>query len=123
MATTPEGRVKAAVKALLSRYKVWHFSPVTGGYGVSGVLDIIACIGGRLLAIECKAAPGLHPTELQHACARAVFDAGGVAVLVHSANMSVLEELLAGLTHDSQARFDRNGLWPTPRVGGSGGRS
>jgi len=42
MATTPEAKVKAKVKAVLNKYGAYHFSPATGGYGKSGVPDIIA---------------------------------------------------------------------------------
>jgi hypothetical protein len=38
---TPEAKVKNKVKKILDEYGVYHFSPQTGGYGRSGVPDII----------------------------------------------------------------------------------
>lgn len=57
MASTPEGRVKAAVKAFLKEHGVWFFMPVSNGMGVVGIPDFICCWQGRFLAIETKA-PG-----------------------------------------------------------------
>jgi hypothetical protein len=60
MATTPEGRVKAKVKAYLDSLGpdvCWYYMPVQNGMGVVGIPDIIACIYGRFVAIETKA-PG-----------------------------------------------------------------
>ena len=42
----------------------YHCMPATGGYGASGVPDIIACYQGRFIGIECKANGG-KPTALQ----------------------------------------------------------
>lgn len=61
MATTPEGRVKAKVKAELKRRVAWHYMPVQNGMGVVGIPDIIACYRGFFLAIETKA-PSKNPT-------------------------------------------------------------
>jgi len=58
MASTPEKKVKLAVSKLLKAKGVYHFYPVTGGYGSSGVPDIVACARGRFIGIECKAAAG-----------------------------------------------------------------
>jgi Holliday junction resolvase len=52
---TPEGKVKAKVKALLKKHGAWNFTPVSNGMGVHGIPDIIACHHGRFLGIECKA--------------------------------------------------------------------
>lgn len=64
MAMTPEGKVKKQVVDLLKQWGAYYFFPVTGGYGRSGVPDIIACIGGDFIAIECKAGTN-RPTQLQ----------------------------------------------------------
>ena len=61
---TPEARVKAKVKNLLARYKVYFFMPATHGYGSSGVPDIVACMQGKFIGIETKANGGV-PTALQ----------------------------------------------------------
>lgn len=57
MATTPEGRVKDAIKKLLNARGIWYFMPSANGFGKVGVPDFICCWEGRFLAIEAKA-PG-----------------------------------------------------------------
>ena len=52
---TPEAKVKKKVVAILNDHGAYYFYPVTGGYGRSGVPDIVACHGGRFIGIECKA--------------------------------------------------------------------
>jgi len=61
---TPESKVKAAVVKLLKQNGVYYFFPATHGYGRSGVPDIVCCVKGKFLAIECKAG-GNKPTALQ----------------------------------------------------------
>ena len=39
---TPEAKVKKKVVAVLKQHKAYYFYPVTGGYGRSGVPDVIA---------------------------------------------------------------------------------
>lgn len=63
MATTPEGRVKAAVKKVLADYVIYQYWPVPGGYGAP-TLDCIGCCNGWFFAIETKA-PGEKPTPRQ----------------------------------------------------------
>lgn len=91
MATTPEGRVKAKVKALLNKYNIYHFMPATGGYGRSGVPDIIACVKGRFFAIECKAGNG-KLTALQMRELANIEEAGGVTYVVNETSLESLEE-------------------------------
>ena len=55
MAMTPEGKVKAKVRKKLDEAKAYYFMPATGGYGKSGVPDIVACVNGWFIGIECKA--------------------------------------------------------------------
>ncbi len=49
----------------------------------AGTADIIACIKGRYVAIECKL-PGNKPTLPQQMYLKMVTDAGGVAVVAYS---------------------------------------
>ena len=52
---TPESKVKKRVVDMLKSYGMYFFYPVTGGYGKSGVPDIVACWQGRFIGIEGKA--------------------------------------------------------------------
>ena len=85
MAQTPEKRVKTKVEAVLKNEGAYYFFPATHGYGRSGVPDIIACVNGRFLAIECKAG-GNKPTALQVREIENIRLAGGVAVVANEEN-------------------------------------
>ena len=61
---TPEAKVKKKVVAQLKELHAYYFYPVTGGYGRSGVPDIIGCYRVLFFGIECKAGKN-KPTPLQ----------------------------------------------------------
>ena len=86
MAATPEKAVKAKVVKLLKEHGVYYFYPVTGGYGGSGVPDIIACHRGRFIGIECKAGKN-KPTKLQERNLTQIKDAGGIALVINEDNI------------------------------------
>lgn len=97
MADTPEAKVKKKIRAMLVEHGALFFSPVTGGYGVSGVSDIIALYKGRFIAIEAKADAAKKPTELQTRFLKKVLDAGGIPMLIHKDNLDELKQLLDDL--------------------------
>lgn len=98
MAGTPESKVKLAVVKLLKQYGVYFFFPATHGYGRSGVPDIICCINGKFLAIECKAGKN-EPTALQQREINQIQAAGGMAMVVRE-DLTLLEFLLKELTYE-----------------------
>lgn len=93
MAMTPEAKVKKKVVEILKALSVYYFYPVTGGYGTSGVPDIVACYKGRFIAIECKAGNN-KPTALQQQNLAAIERAGGSAVVINEHNVSDLYAFL-----------------------------
>ena len=96
MAMTPEGKVKAAVKKILDQYGVYHFSPAANGYGRVGVPDIICCVCGYFLAIECKAGKG-KTTALQDRELVAIIDAGGAALVINEDKVAYLHDAIETL--------------------------
>lgn len=86
---TPEGKVKAKVKKILDDIKCYHFSPQTGGFGRSGVPDIIACVNGRFIGIECKAGKG-QLTELQKYNIDRINANKGLGIVVNEGNIDTL---------------------------------
>lgn len=76
---TPEGYEKDEVKKYLKSIGAFYFSPATGGYGKSGVPDIVACIKGQFWGIEVKR-EGKKPTVLQERCLTEIWNAGGLTV-------------------------------------------
>jgi hypothetical protein len=88
---TPEGKVKAKVKKILDLHDCYYFMPVTGGYGNSGVPDIVACHEGRFIGIECKT-EGKNPTALQYKNLKEIVEHGGEAFVINETNINQLEE-------------------------------
>ena len=93
MATTPEGKVKAKVKKILDTYGAYYFMPATGGYGKSGVPDIVGCYKGFFFAIECKAGKG-KTTALQEKNIAQIIATGGKAIVVNEENIDHVRYLL-----------------------------
>ena len=89
---TPEAKVKKKVVAILKKHEAYYFYPVTGGYGRSGVPDVIACHDGRFIGIECKAGSN-KPTPLQQKNLDDIQAAGGVALVINEDNINTVEEL------------------------------
>jgi Holliday junction resolvase len=90
---TPEGKVKKQVTAILKQYGAYYFSPVTGGFGASGVPDIIACYKGRFIAIECKAGNN-KPTALQLKNIDDIDRQGGITAVINEDNIWTVERFL-----------------------------
>ena len=88
---TPESRVKKKVKAILEKLGCYYFFPATGGYGKSGVPDVVACFKGAFIGIECKAGSN-KPTALQELNLSQIREAGGMAVVINEDTVSMLEE-------------------------------
>jgi hypothetical protein len=97
MASTPEKKVKDKVVKILKKHGVYYFFPATYGMGRSGVPDIICCIKGKFLAIECKA-NGNKPTALQEREINLIHQAGGIAIVVDENSYDSLYDLLPQLS-------------------------
>lgn len=83
---TPEGSVKAEILAELKKLEAYVFMPVPTGYGKRTV-DILCCVKGRFVAIECKRADGLGKvTKNQAAILGKVMDAGGLGIVARGWN-------------------------------------
>ena len=93
MAFTLEKKVKKVVTAQLTSMGAYWFYPTTGGYGSSGVPDIIGCYRGYFFGIECKAGKGV-PTALQLKNLKDIVTAGGYALLVNEKNMHAVRTLM-----------------------------
>jgi Holliday junction resolvase len=90
---TPEGKVKHKVTELLIEYGTYFFKPTTGGYGRSGIPDIVGCVNGKFFAIECKAGDNT-PTPLQLEEMRTIRAHKGVAFTINEQNINLLEQWL-----------------------------
>jgi len=99
MASTPESKVKAAVVKILKAHGAYYFFPATHGYGRSGVPDIVCCINGKFVAIECKAGKN-EPTELQKREITLIQTAKGIAAVVRESNIELVEQIIKELNHE-----------------------
>ena len=99
MADTPEVKVKKKLVAQLKTLGAYYFYPVTGGYGASGVPDVICCYKGRFFGFECKAGKN-KPTTLQDIQIEAIRKAGGYALVVNEENVGVVTQYIVGATND-----------------------
>ena len=97
MATTPEAKVKAKIKAILKAHNVYYAMPIGTGYGSSGVPDFLCCINGKFLAIEAKAGKGTT-TALQEKNLKQIREAGGLTAVIYEANIADLKAWLEGET-------------------------
>ena len=93
MSRTPEGRVKDAVTKILRDRGAYYFFPMTGGFGRSGVPDIIACYKGHFMGIECKAGSNT-PTPLQLAELAKIDKALGISMVVNEKTPHWVENTL-----------------------------
>ena len=93
---TKEGEVKAMVKKILEDAGVWYFFPAANGYGRSAIPDIVCCVRGCFLAIECKA-DNLKPTALQERELDRIIANGGTGICINAENVDQLENILRGI--------------------------
>jgi|TARA_X000001388_G_scaffold64466_2_gene50695 Holliday junction resolvase len=99
---TPEKKVKNKVVAILKEHKTYYFYPMTGGYGRSGVPDIVGCYRGIFFGIECKA-KGNKPTALQNKNLSDIMGAGGMAMVVNENNISDVYVMLRSIRDEETA--------------------
>jgi Holliday junction resolvase len=93
MALTPEAKVKTAVRKMLDVLKIYYFMPPANGFGRAGIPDIVGCMDGHFIAIECKAGKG-QTTALQDRELNAILNAGGTVFIAREHNLDDLKLLL-----------------------------
>lgn len=103
--TTPEKKVKDKVKKILEESDAYYFMPATGGYGKSGVPDLVACLHGKFIGIECKANGG-KPTALQEKNLNDIMNRGGIAVLVDEGGIEAFRSLISAELPKAGILFD-----------------
>jgi Holliday junction resolvase len=93
MASTPEKKVKDKVVKVLKAHDIYYFFPATYGMGRSGVPDVICCVGGRFLGIECKAGNN-KPTALQEREMASITASGGTAIVINEENLEEVTRVI-----------------------------
>lgn len=90
---TPEAKVKKKVRELLDDLGAYYFFPPANGYGRAGIPDIVGCILGRFVAIECKAGKNTT-TALQERELSRIEESGGFTFVANEHNLDELKEAL-----------------------------
>lgn len=103
MANTPESRVKNKVKKALDDLGAYYCFPVTGGFGNSGVPDILACVEGHFFGIECKAGNNA-PTALQEKHLSNINESKGSAFVVDETNADNVKHIIIAKLGEFHAR-------------------
>jgi hypothetical protein len=109
MALTPERKVKDKVVAALKKHGAYYFSPPSNGFGRAGIPDIIVCLHGWFVAIECKAGNN-KPTLLQLRELNNIEKAGGIAVVINEINTHLVDKLMQ---HIKDCHAHENTTLPT----------
>jgi hypothetical protein len=95
MAMTPEAKVKKKVVEQLKALNAYYFFPATGGYGKSGVPDVVGCYEGNFFGIECKAGKNT-PTALQEMNLKEIANSGGISLVINEKNVEYVSQVLTG---------------------------
>jgi Holliday junction resolvase len=90
---TPEGKVKRKAIAELQKLGMYIFFPATGGFGRSGIPDIVCCYKGKFIGIECKA-NGKKPTALQQSNLEEIVNNGGIAIVIDETSVFNLKQII-----------------------------
>ena len=93
MAMTPEKKVKQKVVKILEDAGAYYFYPVSGGYGASGVPDVVACFKSKFIGIECKAGTNV-PTALQLKNLEKITKSGGYSLVINEDNLEDLNDCI-----------------------------
>lgn len=80
----------------------YWFYPVMGGYGSSGVPDIVACYRGKFIGIECKAGTNT-PTALQMKNLNQIAQAGGFSAVINETNLNELHDIFGRIDAERKA--------------------
>ena len=91
MAATPEKKVKQKLMKALKAEGAYVFYASTGGYGYSGIPDIIGCFEGNFFGIECKAGKN-KTTALQQRNLAQIKEAGGLACVCYEDDIGLVVE-------------------------------
>lgn len=85
--STPEGKVKAKILSFLSRKPYFYYTPSQQALGQTGIPDIMVCINGLTLGIECKSSGKSKPTVRQALQLERLHNAKGLAWVVDIDNV------------------------------------
>lgn len=80
--STPHAKLRKEITDWLGSIGAYYVCTNSGGYGRKGIPDILACIRGKFVAIECKVLPD-KPSPWQMRELKAVQGADGISIVAH----------------------------------------
>ena len=99
MAMTPEAKVKAGIKKILTELGCYFTMPIGGAYSNAGTPDFLVCYKGRFIGVEAKAGKG-KTTALQDLHLQKIRDAGGVALVIYETDLPKLKSILENVCEE-----------------------
>lgn len=81
------------IKAYLKSQNIWHVKFFANRMTKVGVPDILACVNGRFVAIEVKAANG-KPSEIQLWNVEKIRKSGGIAMVLYPDQFDIFKDLI-----------------------------
>ena len=96
MATTPEAKVKAKIKAILKKHNAYYAMPIGSGYGNAGVPDFLVCFCSFFIAIEAKAGKG-KTTALQDKNLKQIRDCDGMGWVINEDNLDWMDNAMTDI--------------------------
>jgi Holliday junction resolvase len=85
--------VKKKVVDYLKSHGLYYFFPVASGWMSAGVPDIICCVKGRFVGIECKAGKN-KPTAIQLKNHREIQLNEGHVMVINEDNLDHMKEVI-----------------------------
>lgn len=111
MAATPEALVKKKVHAKLKALGAYAVNYIGGQFANNGTPDILVCLRGRFIGIECKAGRG-KITQLQLRSLEKIEEAGGLALVINETNLELVDELGKETARSNWRDFERKLIDP-----------
>lgn len=100
-----ENQIKFFLKELPN---TWFYKNWGGGYSVSGIPDIIACVNGKFVGIEVKAEDG-HPSALQLRNISLIEKSKGIGLIIYPKDFEMLKSLLKAVSEGKEEEFYKLG--------------
>ena len=80
---------------------IWFVKYFANRNTKAGIPDILACVGGKFVAIEVKASNG-RPSELQLYHVGKIKESGGVAVITYPEDFEKLKTMLLEIKREGE---------------------
>lgn len=91
-----EKKFESTVKRFLKAHNIYHFKVWGGGFQTAGIPDLIACVNGKFVGIEIKAAQG-KASKLQLFNIQNIKESGGVGLILYPQDFEEFKNLILNL--------------------------